>query len=463
MPKLRGAIGCCCCQAPNEAAESWPLCPREWTDAFASAGFNLTHIRLGPFSDQGYGWGMLDRVRANVAYANSKGLYVEVDTIDGWALVHRQPNLYDDDCSLTHTVPPVHYRQFVRALVHKTGDLGVMYNLGNEGWRCQPSRAWEDALYDLIKQSLRDFGYPDRPVGSNYNLNQTSGSPRRFYDYVAQHGFGLQQPVTAPDGRRVPSILNESDNDQHSVQEWRNLVNATEAQTGTYVAIWRGPLSDPDWDALLASFGGRPVQYNPGQSVSACLLETLPCASATRDNARPWVPRPEPSTDPARFRDRHKYDFPSALRPRAVTSVCYRPGPDDQDTTWELHAAATERVIQEHPWVFQSTNDPQATFLTACDEVYRATFFSMLQAKLQPRCVEVGDPFNPWTKRDSVDLSRCPGSTPQGCVYEGRHNIIFGRCRVVRGDALRNVYNGTVTRVVTGEPVRQRANVDRSR
>ena len=94
----------------------------------------------------------------------------------------------------------------------------------------------------------------------------------------------------------------------------------------------------------------------------------------------------------------------------------------------------------------------QATFLAACDDAHRITFFSLLQAELQPRCVEVGDPFKTWNARDSVDLSRCPASRPQGCVYEGRHNIVFGRCRVVRGEQLKNVFNGTVTRVVTGEP-----------
>jgi hypothetical protein len=451
VPKLRGAIGCCCCLPPNDLGESWPLAPHEWSDAFGRAGFNLTHIRLGPYSDQGFGWGMLDRVRNNVKYANAHGLYVEVDTIDAWALVHQQPNLYNDTCDLTHDVPPVHYRQFVRQLVRKTGDLHVLYNLGNEGWRCQPSRAWEDELNTLIKVSLRDFGYPDRPVGTTYVLNQTSSPTRRLYDYVAQHGFGLQQPVTAPDGRKVPSILNESDNAPHTVQEWRNLVAVTEAQPGTYVAIWRGPMSDADWDRLLVSYGGRPVQYLPGQTASACLLDTRPCTPATRDGATPSIaPPPGPTpVDPQRLRDRRKYDFPPRPAPIGVSSVCYLVGPDQNDTTWELHAAATERLVHEQTWLFKNVSDPGSTFLEACDAAHRITFFSMLQAELQPRCVEVGDPFKEWNARDSVDLSRCAAAQPQGCVYEGRHNLVFGQCRVVRFDQLRNVYRGTVTREVT--------------
>jgi hypothetical protein len=454
VPKLRGAIGCCCCLPPNDLAEAWPLAPHEWSDAFGRAGFNLTHIRLGPYSDQGFGWGMLDRVRNNVKYANARGLYVEVDMIDVWALVHQEPNLYNDTCDITHTVPPVHYRQFVRQLVHKTGDLQVLYNLGNEGWRCQPSRAWEDELNTLIKISLHDFGYPDRPVGSNYVLNQTHSSTRRLYDYVAQHGFGVQRPVTAPDGRKVPTILNESENVPHSVQEWRDVVAATEAQPGTYVAIWRGPMSDADWDSLLVSYGGRRVQYLPGQTASACLLDTRPCAGATRDGSAPAVvsravPPPE---DAERVRDRHKYDFPPRPAPLGVGSVCYLVGPDQNDTTWELHAAATERLLHEQPWLFKNTDDPGATYLNECDAVHRITFFSMLQAELQPRCVEVGDPFKEWNARDSVDLSRCPASQPQSCVYEGRHNVIFAQCRVVRFDQLRNVYRGTVTRDVTEGP-----------
>ncbi len=132
--------------------------------------------------------------------------------------------------------------------------------------------------------------------------------------------------------------------------------------------------------------------------------------------------------------------------------MCYLPGPDHNDTTWDLQAAATERLIQEQPWLFRGTSDPLATFLDACDAAHRITFFSLLQAELQPRCVEVGDPFKVWNARDSVDLSRCPASSPQECVYEGRHNIIFGGCRVVRFDQLRNVFRGTVSRVVTEAP-----------
>src|SRR4029453_12570795 len=100
----------------------------------------------------------------------------------------------------------------------------------------------------------------------------------------------------------------------------------------------RGPISDGDWDSLLVSYGGRRVQYLPGQTASACLLDTRPCAVGTRDGSAPAVvsravPPPE---DAERVRDRHKYDFPPRPAPLGVGSVCYLVGPDQNDTTWEL-------------------------------------------------------------------------------------------------------------------------------
>ena len=385
-PALFGLIECCAGPAPNDNAKGWPLVAPEWVDSFASAGANLTHVRTGPFSDQGYGWGLvLNQLRENVQYANSKGLYVEVDLVDNWALAHRQPNLYDDDCSITQGPPPVHYQHWVREIVRVTGDLGVLYNLGNEGFRCQPSQAWEDGLYAVAKQALRDFGYPDRPVGSTFNLNRVN---RKLYDYATQHGFGLQNPLS------VPTILNESDNRHHSPEEWWSLVDHSRAN-GTYIAIWRGPIDDPEWNRLIAHYGGRPSVVAPVQPTATYLAY-----------------------------------------PRS-----YAPGPDNNATLVREVEIAVEKAIQAAPWNYRNGGD----HLIRNDEVSRTTHFSLVQAFLQPRAVEVGDPTKPWTGRDSLDVSRNPTPCPsREGVFEGYHLINFGGGGVFRGGNIRNAFRGTV-------------------
>ncbi len=386
-PPLFGMIGCCNGPDASDFAKGWPLVPPDWVDSYASAGANLTHVRTGPFSDQGYGWSLLHRLRESVQYANSKGLYVEVDLVDAWALVHQYTNLYYDDCSVTQGPPPFHYQQWVREVVRLTGDLAVLYNIGNEGFRCNPSQAWEDGIYAVAKQALRDFGYPDRPVGSNFELNHIN---RKLYDYAAQHNFGLQSPLP------VPTILNESDNQYHAPEEWWDLVDQSRAN-GTYIAIWRGPLDDFEWNRLIAHYGGRPAVSNP-VTPSAC-----------------WVAYPR------------NYTFP---------------GPDNRATLVSEVADAVEKAIAAAPWNYT----PDGNRLAVNDERHRATHMALVQAFLQPRCVEIGDPVKPMGWRDQLDVSRNVGPCPGGeGVFEGYHLIVFGGGGLFRGGNVRNSFRGTTT------------------
>ncbi len=385
VPPLFGMTACCNGPAPNDYAKGWPLVAPEWVDSFASAGANLTHVRTGPFSDQGYGWGLLMRLRENVQYANARGMYVEVDLVDNWALIHQGPNLYDDNCAVTQGAPPIYYVQWVREVVRVTGDLGVLYNLGNEGFRCNPSQAWEDGLYAAAKQALRDFGHPDRPVGSTFILNRIN---RRLYDYATQHGFGLQMPLS------VPTILTETDNQFHSTQEWVRLVDDSRAN-GTYVIIWRGPLADPEWNRLLAHYGGRPYAVAPGQ----------------------------PSASHMQY-------------PRT-----YSAGPDNNITLNNVVAQAVELAIARHPWLYT----PDGNRLLRNDNPSRVTHFSLVQGFLQPRPVEVGDPVKPWTGRSQLDVSRTAAPCPSAeGIFEGYHLINFGGGNVARGGNLRPAFRGVL-------------------
>ncbi len=384
-PPLFGMIACCNGPGPNDIAKGWPLAAPEWVDAFASAGANFTHVRTGPFSDQAYGWSLLYRLRDNVMYANSKGLYVEVDLVDIWAIARINAALYGDSCTLLGGPPPFIYRQWVREVVRLTGDLAVLYNIGNEGFKCNgASEAWEDGIYAAAKQALRDFGYPDRPVGSTFILNRIG---RKTYDYVAQHGFGLQVPLS------VPTILNETDNQFHSPPEWFDLVDRSRAN-GTYVAIWRGPLDDPEWNQILAHYGGSPYVVAP----------TKPSAGILR------YPRN------------------------------YAPGPDNDPTLVNEVAAAVERAIQAAPWLYT----PDGNHLATNDDRFRVTHFSLVQHFLQPRMVEVGDPAQPWFNRVHLDVSRNPDPCPASeGVFESYHLIDFATGEIFRGGNIRNAFRGT--------------------
>lgn len=444
VPRLRMCIHCCCCLPANDVAKGWTLCPPEMAKAYQAGGqCNATHVRVGPFSDQNWGWGLIERVRANVESNASFGLYTEVDLIDCWALDHQQPNLYGDTLQITKAPPDEHYRQLIRETVRRTCDLPVLYNMGNECFKGGgASPAWEDAIYSLVKQSMRDFGCPDRPVGTTHRLNALQPG-RKLYDYVTEHGWGVPLPVAdVGTGRKVPVMLTESDNQLHSPAEYRSLRQQTEANPTTEFGWWRGPLADAEWNAVL----GTTVQYRPQcETPSTCLLVYPRDYAATRSSIGPGFGAHFRSGEQGPyFGYRSQRLAKHTLRTREADSSI----PLDE-TTLQVLATAIEQVIVMRPWLFGNTADPSNTFLAVNDERYRIGFYSSLQGFI-PRCTEIGDPSKPWNGRDSVDILTTAGSCPQDGIYNGYHPLIWGGGRVVRGEALRNVFNGAGRWIYSG-------------
>jgi hypothetical protein len=284
--------GTLCCDDPRTPGvdeglrDGWPLATDAGLDKLASAGLGATHFRSGPYSatgptgaglasarnrararaleaavaNLGPGAEILPDLRRAVQAANARGLAVEVDLVDNWALVNGW-NFYGHDCSITHGPPAGVYLDWVRAVVAATGDLAVLYNLGNEGFRCGPSEAWERGLYNETKAALASRGFPDRPVGSQVLLPNT----RVALDYRTLGGV-----FVAPPPMEIPVALTEDDGGDHTPQQWWALAEQAR-QNGTYLLVWRGQMSDLDFDRAITGPPPRLAFY----TVPPCrLLDT---------------------------------------------------------------------------------------------------------------------------------------------------------------------------------------------
>jgi hypothetical protein len=268
VPALRGATNCCdddrTPTVDEGLADGWPLVNDAALARIDAAGtVNWTHIRLGPFTTDGME--ILPRARVSILAAQARGIYVEVDVVDNWALVNSAHNFYGDNCSVTQAAPPPRYLDWVKKVVDATWDLPVMYNLGNEGFRCRPSPEWENGLYAALKSELAAHGV-NRPVGNTITVEDT----RVALDYRTYHGWHVP-PATW--SRDIPAMLTETNNRLYSAAEWAQLVQQSE-QRGFYVSIWRGPNS---WDEHNAAIAAMPKlgETPPPPPPSNCMGEPL--------------------------------------------------------------------------------------------------------------------------------------------------------------------------------------------
>lgn len=223
-----GAIVCCddpLTPGVDEGyRDGWSLATPSALAQMAAAGATMTHFRTGPFRD---GSVTIPMVVAAVQNANSLGLRVEVDLIDNWALANNETP-WGDGCSVTHAAPRPRHVKHVREVVEATAGMDVTYNLGNEGFRCNPSEAWDRGIYDAAKAAGAGR------VGSNSDLG--------IGDYITVHGF------EAVGGGQ---FLTEDDGGDHTPQEWIEIYRASKARGG-YVMFWRGTMSDAQWAELFA-------------------------------------------------------------------------------------------------------------------------------------------------------------------------------------------------------------------
>lgn len=231
-PALRWPFGAIiCCDDPRTPSvdegyrDGWSLATPAALAKIAASGAKWTHYRTGPFRD---GSVTIPGLVAAVANANSLGVSVEVDLIDNWALAHGETT-WGDGCDVTHEAPRPRHLYHVRTIVEATAQLEVRYVLGNEGFRCHPDEAWDRGLYAEAK---RYAGV--RQVGSNSGL-------RVVGDFYTFHGF---EPASGGDW------LAESDGADHGPEEWVELYRESRRRGG-YLMLWRGPMSDSEWDRLL--------------------------------------------------------------------------------------------------------------------------------------------------------------------------------------------------------------------
>jgi hypothetical protein len=388
-------------------------------DAYRSAGATLAVYRTGPYSDQGNGWAMIQappgqesRLRKACLAANARGIacLVEAGT-DHWSLKNQnvEYQLYGDNCEVTHDVPPPRYQRWTREVVHQVGDLRVLWSLGNEGWLCQPSRAWYDGLVQMIRQAEADFGFPRHPIGNVYKAGEVGSI---LYDFVEVHGppenfCGMSDPG-------VPVIWTESENEWPPESNERMLAakSCADGSGGKKAAlIWRGGIDDSQWASLFTSLGGESPPVGPRQD-SFCL----------------W----------------NKYE----------QSYVGSAGNVIDEETFTRMKNGVENVIKligPESWLFTNNGNNLRSDGTSNDEFQRIDYFSLVAAMIGPGCTIVGNPDagNSLYHVDNLEAFINPDPCAHSGHTEAFHPIVFGNHpnwnQVQRGDQLRQypaIYKG---------------------
>ena len=164
------------------------------------------------------------------------GMQGVVDVLDGWAIKDRSHNPLGLGCNATQTTPPEMYLEHVRQVVEATADLGVIYETGNELWLCNPSRAWEQAVVDIIRTHA-----PLASIGSNAR----SGAD---VDYLASHGWPGEMEPPLPFGGH----WTESDQRILKVEDVDLFVELWETQQ-VVTTIWPGETPNSTLQRVLGA------------------------------------------------------------------------------------------------------------------------------------------------------------------------------------------------------------------
>ncbi|MFO0601331.1 MAG: hypothetical protein U0228_38840 [Myxococcaceae bacterium] len=285
LVEVRGAISCC------GGGYGWPLVDDAWMDLVASHGANFLHVRLGPFltttpdgetdwSSIGGGYvesaGVADLTRFNDTFWNKvreilerarvRGLWVEVDVIDGWALKHCQwgdlqgYSAWDpafnaqqlDGCNGAGgaaIVPGSVQDLWVRKVVRETGRFDhVIYEDGNEiGLVANYATAWSTSLAAIIHDEERVQGLSRHLVGTNSGSMQTMGNGA--LDFAELHQ-GTAPTLASCAGK--PCGVNEyNPNPPLTPQQFQQRFCAARGN-GTAFWYWRHGQDDAALDASLS-------------------------------------------------------------------------------------------------------------------------------------------------------------------------------------------------------------------
>lgn len=227
---LHSAVNCC---APPSGvdigvAEGWPFFSDRVADLYRRAGVRLTEVRIGPSNgsggDPGYEESLM-RLEERAAVAERQGLGLLVGIDDCWVRRHGF-NVWGEDGAPMQRAPRAHHLAWAREVGRLAArHPNVVLFDGNESFVCRASREWSDGL----QAAARSAGYTGL-----FGSNAENGAG----DFQVHHGW---RPV------EHGSILLESDNRDHTVEDWRAL----RASSGGAVAFWRGPLTWEEWERLL--------------------------------------------------------------------------------------------------------------------------------------------------------------------------------------------------------------------
>ena len=282
-PAFSGAISCCM------GGYGWPLYDEAWVDHGSARGVTFLHVRLGPFltgpageSDWaavGGGYVEVDgkadllawneafwaRVRALLEYAGSRGLWVEVDVADGWAVKHCRwgdlpgysaweaaSNVQGEDWCATAgsggIAPGSVHDAWVRKVLLETGAFGnVIFEDGNEvGLVDGYDPAWTLSILAVIREVEAEKGYRRHLLGTNSGDAGAMGA--EGVDYIELH-----QP-TAPDPAGCfgkPCLSNEYNPDPAMTPEQLFAEVCSARALGTYFWYWRHGQTQEQMDATL--------------------------------------------------------------------------------------------------------------------------------------------------------------------------------------------------------------------
>ena len=246
--ELRGLVICCYDGDGDEQAytlpSGWPLITTDALKEIAYNGGNWTHIRVTTEQD-GLSWpAWLGKAGQSIEAARDLGVYVEVTVLDIWGLINADRGYWPwrgEDCGITQESPRNRHVLRVRDIVRATGKFpNVLYEIGNEAFRCDVSREWETGIRDAIRNAEREFGYVRHPIGTNSH----DTSLEREFDYSTWHG------KDAIDAGPVPRLVNETNDRETSAENYEQAMKDACAQ-GTYFGLWRGRMRNSEWDKAL--------------------------------------------------------------------------------------------------------------------------------------------------------------------------------------------------------------------
>ena len=285
---FRGAISCC------GGGYGWPLFDEAWVDYAATKSVTFLHARLGPFltgeggeSDWaavGGGYvetgGLADlgawneafwsRVRELLEYAGTRGMWVEIDILDGWAIKHCRwgdipgysawdPawNVQGEDWCATAGSREILggdvHEQWVRKVVRETGRYGnVIYQDGNEiGLVDGYVPEWTLSIRNIVRDEEARNGYGAHLLGTNSGDAVTMQA--EGVQYIEHHGEHAPDPASCY-GR--PCLSNEYNPRPPMTPEALFGEFCTARAAGTYFWYWRHDQPAGDMERTLTLIQG---------------------------------------------------------------------------------------------------------------------------------------------------------------------------------------------------------------